>query len=135
MTQFVLCSENKPLQEKSPFTRVSIEEEGFLSDVASDVFSTTDKKKIFTVALNIDSFDSICTTAQIDLAEGRKFSETLLFQCIDWLFESCNSLVFWYGGDYDDLDCVYDRANLLEKVEEALGDSNCEFYVRYEGRI
>jgi hypothetical protein len=135
MTQFALCNEDALLKTKSPFSKVSIENDSFLSDVASDVFSGIDTKNIFTIELNGCSFDAICTAAQRDLAEGRKFSETSLFLCIEWLLETCKSLVFWYGCDYDDLDYVYDRESLLGKIEEALIDSSCELYVRYEREV
>jgi hypothetical protein len=132
MTQFVLCYADRPLKIKPPFSKISIEDDSFLSGVALDVFPDIDKKSIFTVALDGSSFDSICTTTQIDLAEGKMFSETSLFVCIGWLLDTCTGLVFWYGRDYDDLDCVYGRDELIEKTEGAIIDSNCELYVRYE---
>lgn len=134
MSQFVLCIEDKPVEVNAPFLRVSIEEDNFLSGVATDVFPETEKKNIFTVAaLNGKPFDSICTAAQVDLAEGKQFSDTELFLCLGWLLESSSNLVLWYGRDYDDLDCVYDRQSLLKKTEDAVVDSSCELYVRYEG--
>jgi len=131
MTQFILCKQNGAACSRCNIEWISIEEDSFLSEVASYVFPNTDDKNIFTLVFDGESFDSICTAAQRDMAEGKSFAETNLFSCMKSLLESCNEFVLWYAREYDDLDYVYDGESLLQKIEESLVDSSCEMYLRY----
>ena len=131
MTQFVLCKQNGVIDSGCRIMMVPAERDCFLSKAASSLFPDTQEESLFTIVFDDESFDSLCTAAQQDMAEDKPFTETKLFQCLEKLLESCSEIAFWYAHDYDDLDFVCDKESLLKKIEEALIDSRCELYARY----
>lgn len=133
MTQFVLCQQNEQVDLRK-ITKIAIQEDKFLKMAASKLFKSCNYADIFSIKYDGKDFDEILTSAQVQIVDGDSIIETDLFDCINILIDGCDCLAFWYGSDWEDLDYIGSKEELLRRAEEALQDSSCELYLHYEAQ-
>jgi hypothetical protein len=128
MTQFALAI----TKDDSP-SLVSVERlrDDFLMQIAKKLFPDTPVSEIFSLDQDGKNIDQLMLDAQ-KTAGSLQFEKTELCQTIRRIVPTVEELVFWYGSDYDDLDCVYDVSILISKLREATSESVCEAYVHYK---
>jgi hypothetical protein len=129
MTQFVLVKTSNSCPDIKPVEGLK---DDFLLGVAGKLFPNSSVNEIFVLDVDGEDIDSLMLDAQKLLIESSKFEETAVYSAIGKVAQAVDELIFWYGSDYDDLECVYDVSVLLRKIEDAVSESACELYIHYK---
>lgn len=129
MTQFALVKTRNSCPSIKPASGL---QDDFLSGVAGKLFPDTSIDQIFVLSAGGKDIDSLMLDAQKLVIESSKFERTALYSAINNVAQAADELIFWYGSDYDDLECVYDVSSLLSKLEEAVKNSTCELYIHFK---
>lgn len=128
MTQFALVSANAGNVHIKPIDEI---DNDFLADLASKLLPDVSHDRLFIFFSAGKDIDSLMLDAQTLLNEGARFNETMLYRVVDEVAQVAEEIIFWYGSDHANLECIYDVSALLGKTEEAVSDSACELYVHY----
>lgn len=129
MTQFALV---KSSNSSSHLKSIGELKDDFLSGIVGTLFPNSSDEGIFIICVNGMDIDALMLDAQKQMIKSAKFEGTLLFSVVDEVAQTSDEIIFWYGSDYDGLDCIYDVPALLGKLEEAVSDSACELYIHYK---
>lgn len=129
MTQFVLA---KASSENDSLKAIEQLQDEFLMEAASKLFPHSSSSEIYILNINNSNIDSLMVDAQRAVIGDGVFKDTDLYIAIEKIVESIDELVFWYGSDYDDLECVDDIPRLLNLLELSVNDSCCEAYIHYK---
>lgn len=129
MTQFALVKTSNSCPSLKPVEELG---DDFLEGVAGKLFPDSSIDEIFVLDVDGEDIDGLMLDAQKLVIESSKFEGTELYSAIGKVAQAADELIFWYGSDYDDLECVYDVPALLSKLEEAVSDSTCELYIHYK---
>ncbi len=129
MTQFVLAAAKNHSANIVPISELR---DDFFLEVSKKLFPDSPFEEIFILEIEGENIDDLMLEAQKSIAQSSKFKETKLYYTISKIAPAINELAFWYGSDYEDLDCIYDIPALLRKLEEAVNESTCELYVHYK---
>ncbi|ASP38603.1 hypothetical protein CHH28_07900 [Bacterioplanes sanyensis] len=126
MTQFVLVAlDNKP---EGHLSLIELNElnDSFLVKAADELFISTPLDKIYSLDI-----DGLFLDAQKSVPDV-PFEKTELYESIKLISGSASEIIFWYGSEYGDLDCVYDEDELLVRLQRSISDSFCEAYVHFK---
>lgn len=129
MTQFALVKMNNGGPSLKPVEGLR---DDFLSGVARKLFPDSAIDQIFVINTDGKDIDSLMLDAQKLVIDSSEFEGTELYSAIGEIAQAADELIFWYGSDCDDLECVYDVTALLKKLEDAVRDSTCELYIHYK---
>ncbi|MPY26902.1 hypothetical protein [Shewanella sp. YLB-07] len=129
MTQFALVTTSNAMDGLR-----SVESFGdeFLLGVAAKLFPGSPLNKVYLLNVGGKDVDSLMLDAQKAVIDNKVFQKTELYKVVNKVAQYVDDFVFWYGSDYDELEYVYDVADLLGKLEREVGDSFCEAYVHYK---
>jgi len=125
MSQFMLCKSSRNL-EKLGCVRIAdckLNRE-FLTKAARQVLACDTLHDIWEVS----NFDDLLTQAQRQIVE-QSFETTELYSLLSSLFDASDTIVLWYGDEYQDLNHVNNKEQFLSSVRESLMDSMCECYL------
>lgn len=83
----------------------------------------------------IDEYDDIWVIGNIheycnETLSYDDFFSSELFYLLNNIFDLCEWMIFWYGSEYDDLDKVYSKDELLNYVQHCIEKPCCQLYVR-----
>lgn len=53
-----------------------------------------------------------------------------LFSLLNNLYEICEWMILWYGDEYDDLDVVHTKNELIDYVQHCIEKPGCELYIQ-----
>ena len=58
------------------------------------------------------------------------FISSKLFSLLNNLYEICEWMILWYGDEYDDLDVVHTKNELIDYVQHCIEKPGCELYIQ-----
>lgn len=61
---------------------------------------------------------------------ANEFAVSDLYFLLNNLYDICDWMIFWYGSEYDDLDEVCSKDELIRYVQKHMEEPCCELYVR-----
>jgi hypothetical protein len=134
MSQFVLLTGDcqaldgqldvqvKPVQPDQPF----------LVRAAHELFPTASGACWTVVATETGVSDTLFTEAQAHMLANGCFEATRLARTLMYLVECAQSVVLWYGDDWQDLPFAEDATEFLEHVKYQVLQPSCEVYLRFE---
>lgn len=133
MSHLLLTKGNSPQQIPSNISfRPNTDTQPLIDDCASFHFLNTDKQHIFFVTDDTgDTIENILSKAKQDIAQGSTVEETQLGKLLLTLIEQQNSLVLWYGSDYQDLEVFSQKEALMTYVKQELQQHVPELYCKY----
>lgn len=74
----------------------------------------------------IDRIDSYCNKVlNVEL-----FTSSQIFHLINSIYDLCEWIILWYGEEYDDLNVVYTKDELIKYIQQCIERPCCELYVR-----
>ncbi len=129
MTQFALALLRKPIVGLVSPAR---ERDGFMTEIARELFPSADSEDVYVINANGKSIEELMLDAQESLIMKSEFDETELSEVVEKLLPAVDELVFWYSSDYTDLDEAHDATHVLRALEDAVSESTCELYLRYQ---
>jgi hypothetical protein len=132
MTQFALVTTSKDLDCLQPVDSLG---DNFLLGVATKLFPGLPLNKVCLLSVGGKGIDSLMLDAQKAVIDSKSFQETELYKVVDEVAPNVDDFVFWYGSDFDELEYVYNVADLLGRLETSVSDSFCEAYVFYKKAV
>ncbi|MFV9066118.1 hypothetical protein ABQ366_12615 [Serratia fonticola] len=129
MSQFILI----PVDIKS---KGRINNLGFLSPI-NNVFLESVARSLnlhsqYRTIYTIKNIDSLCMSAQRDLAKGKNIKDTDLLLSLGSILKITNEFFMWYGNEYHDLDTVTMMNELIENITSSLKSGSGEIYIHYK---
>ena len=129
MTQFALARASAPI---AGLVGLDQKNDDFLVEKAQRLFPEADTHHLYVFDVNGQSIEELFIGAQRSLIMHTNFDETQLCRVVGNILPKVDELVFWYADDYADLDEVHDAKQVLYRLKDAVADSMCELYLRYE---
>lgn len=97
-----------------------------LMQVKDKYFSNENISYLWTILYHDDDFDTLCIKTNIDLLNGKKFEETVLYEIFLHLLKNVEHIVLWYASDFLDLDVIKEKSNFLKLLEKSISEVTCE---------
>ena len=131
MSQFMMCFsyENLTGFEFSNLTKNISNKELFIK-VADKNLKHKENKNIWVM----EKIDDYFSEAQLFLNNGKSFKSTKLYNILFNICDLCEVIIFWYGSEFENLDMVIDKKQMLLKIEESVKDSMCECYLIFKNK-
>lgn len=123
MSQFMICKSAVDLKKfGGKLIDLDSEANTFLASVVQTYYAEEQNDNIWIVE-KIDEYSCV----QLDY---NAFIISNLYSLLDNLYEICEWMIFWYGRDYDDLDVVYTKNELISYVRHCIEKPGCELYIQ-----
>ncbi|MBD5489917.1 MAG: hypothetical protein HDR13_14190 [Lachnospiraceae bacterium] len=123
MSQFMICKSAFDLtQFGGKLINKDEEDYAFFISVVQKHYEEKTYSNIWTIE-KIDDY----SCEQLDY---NAFISSKLFSLLNNLYEICEWMIFWYGNDYDDLDVVHTKNELIDYVRHCIEKPGCELYIQ-----
>jgi hypothetical protein len=131
MSQFLLAQgvDASLLPKSTKLIPVSNDE--FLSNVAEQIFGAEVLADVVTVVSDGEDFDAVLVRAQLEVSEGKDYTNTALNALLMALTKAAKRVALWYGNDYVDLEPVCDAQVLSRIVRDGLSLPSVEVYALF----
>lgn len=128
VSQFMICYSKQDLTKLECTCLLKIKNnKELLKNVKETYFRNVENDNVWV----LEGVDELFVDAQKYLMTEKKFESTHLYNIIKQISDICETIIFWYGSEYDDLDVVNDKNQLFLALKDALNDSMCECYSLY----
>ena len=74
----------------------------------------------------IEKIHNLCD----EVLDYEKFIVSELYQVLNNVYDLCEWIIMWYGGEYDDLEEIYSKEDFIDYVKCCVEVPCCEMYVR-----
>lgn len=129
MSQFLMCCSFKDLTEfQCRKLSQNIPNKDLYKKVANYFLKHANMDNIWVM----EKSDNYFTKAQTILHQGGNFKSTYLFKLLDKICNICETMIFWYGSDFEALDVVVYKEELFLNVGESINDSMNECYLIFK---
>lgn len=74
----------------------------------------------------IEGIHDLCN----EVLDYNRFISSNLYHILNELYDLCEWIIMWYGGEFDNLQEVCTKEELMDIVKHCIGAPCCEIYVR-----
>lgn len=129
MSQFMLCKTKNNLKKRGFIKLIdynNINKE-FLINVALEYFENESLNELWI----FESIDRYCIEAQNNINLNNSFKSTQLYSLLEYLYNNCTHIIFWYGNDFFNLDVIKYEKGFYKYIFKCIIEPRCEVYLNF----
>ena len=121
VSQFLMCSSKSSLSDYgSNLTSLHGKNNKLLIDVSNKYLSMNSFDNLWV----IEDIQSYCDKVLDDTS----FMHSKLYSILNDLYDKSDCMIFWYGNEYDDLEVLYSKNEMINYVTRCVTKPACEIY-------
>lgn len=123
VSQFMMCKSKSDLKQYGG-KRIYFEKEnrGLYQSVLNKYYPNAESLDIWV----IEGIHNLCD----EVLDYHRFISSELYHILNDLYDLCEWIIMWYGGEYDDLEEICTKEELIDIVKHCIEAPCCEIYVQ-----
>ena len=122
MSQYMMCKSNYDLSKYGRKLLGKSESNKVFLSVLNEYYPKERDNNIWI----IDNIDVFCN----EVINEDMFFSSEVYCLLNRIYDLCEWIILWYGGEYNDLDVIYTKDELMKYVQHCIEKPCCELYVR-----